>query len=164
VTEPLQNAQAAQADLAELEGVASSIYRRVYHVLLVGMFASTALFAVGMLRALISHASVPISSHWIREQYDWETFVTGLFHLQATSLLMAATFVLILTPILRVGVSIIAFAMEGDRKFVAITSTVLAIILCTVVLARAGLVSPEHVAVKDHDADAPAKLADKPAP
>lgn len=135
--------------LEELEGVASSIYRRVYHVLLIGMFLSTGLFAVGLARALFSQADVPLSTHWIREQYNWDAFTAGLLHLQATSLLMTATFVLILTPIIRVGVSIVAFAMEGDRKFVAITSTVLAIILCTVVLARAGLVSPEHVAVKD---------------
>jgi uncharacterized membrane protein len=151
-----------EAVLEGIEGVAASIYRRVYHVLVAGMALSTTLFAVGILRALVSHQTVPLSTHWIREQYNWDIFLVGLRRLEPTALLMAATFVLILTPIMRVAVSVYAFAMERDRKFVAITSTVLVIILFTVVLARAGWVSPEHVAIKDtvH----PTQVADAPKP
>lgn len=141
--------QATDAQALEaVEGVAASIYRRVYQVLVVGMVLSTTLFAVGLLRAWLGHESVPLSTRWIREQYSWDLFITGLRHLEPTALLMAATFVLILTPIVRVAVSIYAFSMEGDRKFVAITSSVLGIILLTVVLAHVGLVTPEHVKVK----------------
>jgi uncharacterized membrane protein len=142
-------AQAEVAELEALEGVAASIYRRVYQVLVAGMAVSTSLFAVGLLRAWSTHQEVPLSTEWIRAQYHWDLFSAGLRHLEPTALLMAATFVLILTPILRVAVSIYAFSREGDRKFVTITSTVLGIVLLTVVLARAGLVTPEHVQVKD---------------
>jgi uncharacterized membrane protein len=46
---------------------------------------------------------------------------------------------LILTPVVRVFVSIIAFAAEGDRKYVLVTSTVLVVIILSVVLSKAGL-------------------------
>lgn len=151
------------AALEGIEGVAASIYRRVYHVLVLGMALSTSLFAVGILRAWVAHQEVPVSLRWIREQYNWELFLSGLRHLEPTALLMAATLVLILTPILRVAVSVYAFAVEGDRKFVAITSTVLAIILFTALLARAGWVSPEHVSLKE-PTSAPIPVAAAPRP
>jgi uncharacterized membrane protein len=144
--------QAEIAELEALEGVAASIYRRVYQVLVAGMAVSTTLFAVGLLLAWRTHQEVPLSTEWIRAQYHWNLFASGLAHLEPTAILMAATFVLILTPILRVAVSIYAFSREGDGKFVTITSTVLGIVLLTVVLARAGFVSPEHVQVKDEPA------------
>ncbi len=39
---------------------------------------------------------------------------------------------LLFTPVLRVAVSIVAFALEGDRRYVAITSLVLAILLASI--------------------------------
>jgi uncharacterized membrane protein len=45
---------------------------------------------------------------------------------------------LILTPILRVAVSIIAFAIERDRVFVAVTSAVLAVLLLSFMLGKVG--------------------------
>jgi uncharacterized membrane protein len=53
--------------------------------------------------------------------------------------MLAATVVLIATPVLRVLVSIYAFHQDGDRKYVALTSVVLAVIALTVVLGRFGL-------------------------
>jgi len=153
-------ARALEAQALEaVEGVSASIYHRVYQVLVVGMAISTTLFAVGLLRAWAGHTVVPLSTRWIREQYNWDLFLSGLRHLEPTALLMAATFVLILTPVVRVAVSIYAFSREGDRKFVAITSSVLGIILLTVVLSRLGFVSPEHVQVKDSQ-----RVADAPKP
>jgi hypothetical protein len=45
---------------------------------------------------------------------------------------------LILTPVLRVVVSVIAFAIERDRVFIAVTSTVLAVLLLSFMLGRIG--------------------------
>lgn len=45
---------------------------------------------------------------------------------------------LILTPILRVAVSIVAFAIERDRVFVAVTSAVLAVLLISLMLGKIG--------------------------
>ena len=46
--------------------------------------------------------------------------------------------VLIATPILRVAVSALAFWFERDRKFVAITLTVLGLLLASLFLGKAG--------------------------
>ena len=45
---------------------------------------------------------------------------------------------LILTPILRVAVSIIAFAIERDRVFIAVTSAVLGVLLLSFMLGKIG--------------------------
>jgi len=45
---------------------------------------------------------------------------------------------LILTPILRVAVSIVAFAVERDRVFIAVTSAVLAVLLISFMLGKIG--------------------------
>ena len=124
-----------------VESKGEEVYGRVYHVLVAGMFSSTALFALGLLRALLSHETVPLTRRWVQAQYDWSIFWDGLLHFQATSLLMLATFLLILTPVLRVLVSIYAFALEGNGRYVVVTSIVFGVICLTLVLAKLGVVS-----------------------
>ena len=46
--------------------------------------------------------------------------------------------VLIATPVMRVAVSILAFAADRDWRFVAITISVLAILLVSLLVGRAG--------------------------
>ena len=139
------------------------IYGRVYQVLVAGMLASTGLFALGLARALYDHETVPLSTSWIRAQYDAGLFWQGLIHARAGALLMAATLLLILTPVARVVVSIYAFAIERDLKFVTVTGTVLGVILLTIVLAKLGLVSPEGVR-PTHRPPPTGQMAHRPAP
>jgi uncharacterized membrane protein len=51
---------------------------------------------------------------------------------------MAGVLILIATPIMRVALSVVVFVLEGDRRFVAITSTVLLLLLLSFLLGRAG--------------------------
>jgi uncharacterized membrane protein len=46
--------------------------------------------------------------------------------------------ILLATPVARVAVSIVAFALEGDRRYVVITSIVLLILLASFALGKAG--------------------------
>ena len=46
--------------------------------------------------------------------------------------------ILLATPVARVAVSIVAFALEGDRRYVVITTLVLLILLASFVLGKAG--------------------------
>ena len=89
---------------------ADRLYGAVYKALLVGMTVSNILFAVGIAMSLIWHAQ------------------------SATRFYVAATVILILTPITRVAVSLVTFLLERDYKFVAITGTVLAVVLLTILL------------------------------
>jgi uncharacterized membrane protein len=119
--------------------VQDNVYAGVYHVLLGGMLVSTALFLVGLVRGMMLHTFFPLTPEWIKEHYHWEALKTGLAALDPTTLMMVATVLLILTPVARVVVSIYAFAKDGDRKYVLVTSIVLAVMALTFVLSRYGL-------------------------
>jgi len=64
--------------------------------------------------------------------------VRGIRHHQGRSLVVAGLLLLIATPVLRVAVSIVAFAVQRDRVFVVVTSIVLAVLVTSFVLGRAG--------------------------
>lgn len=72
-------------------------------------------------------AAVP---HTLRE------VVRGIVNLQGQSVVAAGLLLLILTPVLRVGVSILAFRVQRDRTYVLITSAVLVLLLLSFVLGR----------------------------
>lgn len=116
-----------------------NVYAAVYRALLVGMMISTALFVVGLIRGMMLHTYFPLNEQWITSHYHVGIAVHGLMTLDPTILMMIATVLLILTPVVRVIVSIIAFAIDHDRKYVLVTSTVLAVMILTFVLSRFGL-------------------------
>ncbi|MGH9526683.1 MAG: DUF1634 domain-containing protein [Terriglobales bacterium] len=119
---------------------AANVYAIVYRVLMWGMFISTGLYIVGLFRALLSHQAVPLSADWVRTQMQWHIFWPNLLHLQASAILLLATVVLILTPVSRVVLSIYAFWVDHDRRYVGVTSIVFGVIVLTVLLSRfAGL-------------------------
>ena len=115
---------------------AENVYRGVHRVLSYGMAASTVLYALGVLRALQHPLRIPI--HRV-PQLHLSGMLPGLIHLDSGSLMLAATLLLILTPVVRVMVAFIAFWRDGDHRFAGITAIVLAVIALTVVLGAFGL-------------------------
>jgi uncharacterized membrane protein len=116
-----------------------NVYADVYKVLLAGMIVSTALFAAGIVRALLHPQFVPLTPEWIKQHYHWRVVVEGIRSFDPTVTMMVATVLLILTPITRVAVSIYAFAVDRDRQFVIVTLIVMSVIIVTVVLGLFGL-------------------------
>lgn len=116
-----------------------NVYENVYHVLLGGMIVSTVLFAIGLVLAFLHPQNYPLTPEWIRSHYNFESVWQGLRAFDPFTLMMVATAVLILTPVIRVVVSIYAFWVDGDKKYVMVTSTVLGVILLSLVLAHFGL-------------------------
>jgi uncharacterized membrane protein len=116
-----------------------NVYVDVYKVLLVGMYASTALFAAGVVLALLHPTYIPLKTSWLRTYYGWRALKHGLATADPGTLMMLATVLLILTPVARVVVSIYAFYVDHDRKYVVVTSIVFLIMVLTVILARLGL-------------------------
>lgn len=117
----------------------ANVYADVYKVLVGGMIVSTILFAIGVIRALIHPTYMPLTADWIREHYHFRVVMHGLATLDPTTLMMVATLLLILTPVARVVVSIWAFAVDKDYKFVGITVIVFVIMLITVIAGLLGL-------------------------
>ena len=116
-----------------------NVYSGVYRMLIAGMFATNVLFVIGLVLALIHPQYFPLSASWVRSQYAPSVVLHQLLHGQPNSFLMLGTLLLILTPVARVIVSIYAFWVDHDRKYVIVTSTVLVIIVVTVVLGLLGL-------------------------
>ncbi len=65
---------------------------------------------------------------------DW--LARGLVHHYGQAYIVAGLMLLIATPILRVAVSIAAFAKERDRAYVVITATVLILLLVSIGIGR----------------------------
>ncbi|MFB3916999.1 MAG: DUF1634 domain-containing protein [Terriglobales bacterium] len=116
-----------------------NVYADVYKVLLGGMLASTALFVLGIVVALVRARYVPLTPEWIKQHYNWTGVAHGIASLDPVVIMLIATALLILTPIARVIVSIYAFAVDGDRRYVVVTSVVLLVMILTVVLGLFGL-------------------------
>ena len=62
----------------------------------------------------------------------------GLLAGRGQAVAAAGLLLLILTPILRVAVSVLMFALERDRPFVLITAAVLAALVLSFLLGKAG--------------------------
>jgi uncharacterized membrane protein len=126
----------AQASLNRTE---QNVYADVYRVLLAGMIASSVLFAVGLIRALLRPQYIPLTTHWVKQHYHVSTVLHGLAHADPTTLMMVATVLLILTPVVRVLVSIYAFWVDRDYKYVVVTGIVFLVMVLTVLLSHFGL-------------------------
>ena len=123
----------------ELRRREANVYADVYRLLIGGMIDSNVLFAAGILLALLHPRFIPLTTQWIRVQYQWATLSRGLASGDPISLMLLATVLLVLTPVARVVVSIAAFAADRDYKYVVITSIVMFVMLLTVILGLLGL-------------------------
>jgi len=111
-------------------------------LLRVGVVTSLSMVFIGLLLMFIHHPSYLVSMvdlqrltspgaafpHTLRE------VVNGLMFGRGQAVVAVGLLLLIVTPIMRVAVSIIAFAVQRDRAFVFITSVVLIILIISFVL------------------------------
>jgi len=63
---------------------------------------------------------------------------SGLKVLQPQAIIATGLLFLIATPVITVTTSLVAFAIERDRRFVVITSIVLAILLASILIGKGG--------------------------
>ena len=111
-----------------------------------GVLTSLALVLSGLALMFVHHPSYLRSAEALRRlTTPGAAFPTSLGDVAAgfrdargQAVVAAGLLVLVLTPILRVALSILLFARRGDRAFVAITTTVLAILLASFLLGKAG--------------------------
>ena len=65
-------------------------------------------------------------------------FFGGLLHLDGQAVIVAGLLLLVVTPVTRVAVSLVAFATERDRTYVSITALILLLLLLSFALGNAG--------------------------
>lgn len=119
-----------------------SIERMVSFVLRTGVLISALVVFAGGIYYLIRHGAESADYGTFRGQpsIDREVgqIIRGAMELRARSIIQAGILLLIATPITRVAVSLVGFALERDGTYVAITAIVLAVLLYSVISGMVG--------------------------
>jgi uncharacterized membrane protein len=104
-------------------------------ILVVGVSVSAALIAIGFATSLVVgwEGSLVRAPRGTLPLTDFGSMVDSLVVLRPIGIAQLGLVVLIATPVVRVAASCVAFLLEGDRLYAAITLTVLAILLGSLV-------------------------------
>lgn len=107
-------------------------------VLIVGVTASAVLLAAGLLGSLFAgwEGSLTGAAPGTDATTDFGALVAGLLALRPIALAQAGLVVLLATPVVRVGASVVAFTLEGDRLYAGFTIAVLVILLGSLFILR----------------------------
>jgi len=108
-----------------------------------GVLLSAAIIVIGvLLEALQPNKFAPQKLQLFPHTFD-QVWV-GLLILRPQAVIALGLLVLIATPVVRVAVSVVAFAVEHDRRFVVITLIVLLILLFSIFYVGAVVVVGQH--------------------
>ena len=107
-------------------------------VLTTGVLVSAALIALGFVGSQLvgwsgSLTGGPGSS---ANSTDFSGVLAGLGAARPIAFAQAGLLVLLATPVIRVAVSLVAFGLERDRLYAAITTTVLILLLVSIFIVR----------------------------
>jgi uncharacterized membrane protein YfcA/uncharacterized membrane protein len=133
----------SQADHTQTAQAVATTYTVIGWVLQAGVILSALVILIGvLLEALQPNKFAPQKLQMFPQTFAqvW----TGLLVLHPQAVIALGLLLLIATPVMRVAVSIVAFAMERDRKFVGITLVVLLILLFSIFYVGAVVVVGQH--------------------
>jgi uncharacterized membrane protein len=107
-------------------------------VLIVGVAVSAVLIGAGFIAALAIgwQGSLIGAATATGPTTDFGDLPARLAALQPVAITQLGLLALVATPVARVAASVVGFAIEGDRLYVAITLTVLAILLASLFVLR----------------------------
>jgi uncharacterized membrane protein len=107
-------------------------------VLIVGVTVSAALIAAGFVGSLAVgwQGSLGGGTPGTVAVTDFAGMGSNLAALRPIGIAQLGLVVLLATPVVRVGTSVAAFALEGDRLYAGITLVVLAVLLTSLFLLR----------------------------
>ncbi|MFC6179830.1 DUF1634 domain-containing protein [Lactiplantibacillus daowaiensis] len=104
-------------------------------ILRIGVVISAIVIAIGIIMMLIQGTGGYPNGV---EPNSFKAIFTGVAELKPYAVMMLGLFLLILTPTLRVAVSIYAFAVEKDHLYVWITTIVLIILIIASIIGYLG--------------------------
>ena len=109
-------------------------------VLRTGVILSAAVIVIGLI--LLAYHGMAGLQGGIATAFNFpHTFgavLAGVVKLDPVSVISLGLLLMIITPVTRVAVSIVAFAMERDWRYVGITTLVLLVLLVSFALGKAG--------------------------
>lgn len=104
-------------------------------ILRIGVVTSAIVIAIGIVMMILQGSGGYPNG---MEPTSFGTIFAGVFALKPYAIMMLGLFLLILTPTLRVAVSIYAFAVEKDHLYVWITTAVLIILIVASIIGYLG--------------------------
>ncbi len=125
---------------------AERMERVIATTLRAGVVLSVAVMLVGLALTFAHHPNYATSPDARRQvtgddyrfAHNLSETMHGLVRLEGRSIVTLGLLLLIATPVLRVAFSLVLFAGQRDRAYTAITATVLALLLISFLLGRAG--------------------------
>jgi uncharacterized membrane protein len=110
----------------------------VSYVLTIGITISAAVIATGFALALVFgwRTSLTGGAPGTSDLAAFSAMPSGLAALRPSAITQLGLALLLATPVVRVMASVVGFALEEDRLYVAITTLVLAILLGSIFLIR----------------------------
>jgi uncharacterized membrane protein len=132
--------------MAEPEERVRRVELLISYLLRIGVVSSLTIVVAGLLLSFLHHTSYVSSPEDLRHltqpgaafPHTLADVITGLRDFRGQAVVMVGLLLLIATPILRVAVSVFVFVHQRDWAFVAITLVVLALLLTSFVLGKAG--------------------------
>ena len=120
----------------------SKIERMIAALLRAGVLVAGAVVLAGGCYYVAAHGADIVDYHKFGAQPDTDRLlhriVGGAIALRPRSVIQLGVLLLIATPILRVTVSLVGFAMERDRLYVTIAAIVLALLVYSLTSGMAG--------------------------
>jgi uncharacterized membrane protein len=118
----------------------------ISYLLRIGVMVSLLIVVAGTILTFVHHpdylrSSAPytrLTSPRISPFGSLRDVVDGLRHLKGQAVVALGLLVLVATPVLRVAASIALFVGQRDRRFVTITTLVLALLVTSFLLGKAG--------------------------
>lgn len=105
----------------------------ISNLLRVGVILSAVVVFIGLSMFLVTGKSGYIGNYYPTNPLE---ILKGLLSFKSYSIILTGLLILILTPVFRVGVSIIVFFQEKDFLYVKITSLVFIILLISFILGK----------------------------
>ncbi len=121
----------------------AATYARIGRVLLGGVIVSAAVIVLGLLLELLQPNKFASQKLQLFPQ-TFEQVWAGLLVLRPQAVITLGLLLLIATPMVRVAVSVVAFVVERDQKFVVITLVVLFMLLFSIFYIGAVVVVGQH--------------------
>jgi uncharacterized membrane protein len=114
-------------------------------ILRTGVFVSLAVIITGTIVRFVHHHDYLDSQPQTHALITGDSFphtmksvITGVRQGRSDAIITIGLLLLIATPVMRVAVSILAFAYQRDMTFILLTSFVLAMLILSFILGRAG--------------------------
>jgi uncharacterized protein len=131
------------SDVQSTAQVVNTTYTIIGEVLQGGVLLSAAVIVVGLIMMALQPDKFAPQRLLLFPQTFSQVW-TGLLALRPQAVITLGLLLLIATPVVRVAVSIVAFAVEHDRRFVVITAVVLLILLFSIFYVGAVVVVGQH--------------------